>query len=72
MKTLYRAAASLLAVTALSGCAVYADDYRYGNGYPGYERSQGVPSGYLPPPRGVPDLVPRPAGGTAATARRLR
>jgi len=35
MKTLYRAAASLLAVTALSGCAVYADGYGYGNGYPG-------------------------------------
>lgn len=43
MKTLYRAATSLLAVTALSGCAVYADGYE--TGYLGYERSQGVPSG---------------------------
>lgn len=50
MKPLCRAAASLLAVTALSGCAVYADGYGDGTGYPGYERSQGVPSGHLPPP----------------------
>lgn len=41
MKPLCRAAASLLAVTALSGCAVYADGYGHGTDYPGYERSQG-------------------------------
>ena len=35
MKTRYRAAVSLLAVSALSGCAVYADGYGYGTGYPG-------------------------------------
>ncbi len=47
MNPLYRAAAALLAVTALSGCAVYADGYSYRTGY---ERSQEVPSGHLPPP----------------------
>ncbi|MFO8045096.1 MAG: hypothetical protein R6U30_04405 [Halomonas sp.] len=56
IKILSRATASLLAVIALSGCADYADGYGYGNGYGygseylGYEHSQGVPSGRLPPP----------------------
>lgn len=48
MTLIYRAATALLAVTALSGCAVYAGGY--GTGHPEYERRQGVPSGHLPPP----------------------